>query len=388
MAYYRQPKFYSDFHCIGGNCPITCCSGWRILWLKDEIDKLKSANCSTALRELINTSFVPDKKTNDKNKFKINISSENNYICPLQNKEGLCSIQLELGEEYLSETCRVYPRFSFYTSEVVLRSCTSSCVHALEQICSNDNAMNLVNVELKHDAKIIQDTQINKEKHPELNYRQQLFEFFYAIISKKNRSLETSIILGALAAQKLTEYVEKGEAHRIPEIIKALTPQLNAVSVPAFEKTQINYSLSMNMLAKLVSEYAESNILLKATENGELQIDKYEKGKRMFNDLTKDKPYIIRNMALNFLFESNIPFLDIDRSIMENYCYFAATVATVKMIGYLTMLWEPNIHSFPIYVAPFIRGMYASLDDRGEKAFKTLKENNCFSPAHIAMMMK
>ena len=42
MAYYRQPAFYKDFHCIGEKCPITCCSGWRILWLKDEVNKLKA----------------------------------------------------------------------------------------------------------------------------------------------------------------------------------------------------------------------------------------------------------------------------------------------------------------------------------------------------------
>lgn len=388
MAYYRQPAFYKDFHCIGEKCPITCCSGWRILWLKDEVNKLKNATCSASLHELINHCFVPDKKTNDENKFIIKLSVENNYICPFCNKDGLCSIQLELGEEYLSETCRVYPRISFYTGETALRSCTSSCIYALEQICSNDKAMNLVNVELKNTVKIIQDTQISKEKHPELNYRQNLFEFFYAIISKKNRSLETSIILGALAAQKLTEYIEKGEAHRIPEIIAALTPQLNATSVPAFEKTQINYSLSLSMIAKLVSEYAEFDILSKATENCMLQIDKYEQGKNLFNELVKDKPYIIRNIALNFLFESETPFLDIDRSIMENYCYFAATVASIKLIGYLTMLWKPDIHTFLIYASQFIRGMYASLDVRGEEVFKTLKENNCFSPAHIAMMMK
>lgn len=128
---------------------------------------------------------------------------ENNYICPFCNKDGLCSIQLELGEEYLSETCRVYPRISFYTGETALRSCTSSCIYALEQICSNDKAMNLVNVELKNTVKIIQDTQISKEKHPELNYRQNLFEFFYAIISKRTVLLKHLLYLVHLPHKNL-----------------------------------------------------------------------------------------------------------------------------------------------------------------------------------------
>lgn len=63
------------------------------------------------------------------------------------------------------------------------------------------------------------------------------------------------------------------------------------------------------MIAKLVSEYAESDILSKATENCMLQIDKYEQGKNLFNELVKDKPYIIRNIALNFLLNLKHHFL-------------------------------------------------------------------------------
>lgn len=60
--YYRQPRYFGDFKCVGGTCTNSCCIGWRIDWAKDEIDKVTSApECSEELRELVNKSFTkPD----------------------------------------------------------------------------------------------------------------------------------------------------------------------------------------------------------------------------------------------------------------------------------------------------------------------------------------
>lgn len=61
MAYYLQPKFYSNFKCIGGKCPRSCCVGWRIDWYKSEIEKLRSApNASEDLKLKIENSFIPN----------------------------------------------------------------------------------------------------------------------------------------------------------------------------------------------------------------------------------------------------------------------------------------------------------------------------------------
>ena len=43
-----------------------------------------------------------------------------------------------------------------------------------------------------------------------LKFREELMEFFYEIISDKKHDVETSIILGALAAQKLSQIAARG----------------------------------------------------------------------------------------------------------------------------------------------------------------------------------
>lgn len=95
---YSKPCYYHKFQCLADNCPDSCCSGWQIIideaslerygalkgdfgiWLKNGIDWLED-------------SFLQRQKQ-----------------CVMLKDNGLCEIQLELGEEALCQTCRNYPR--------------------------------------------------------------------------------------------------------------------------------------------------------------------------------------------------------------------------------------------------------------------------------------
>ena len=103
--YYRQPRYFTDFHCIGGDCPDNCCYGWIIDWKAEEINKLRSApDMSEDLRALINKSFtsIADYEGHYKIKF------DERGKCPLLADDGFCRIQRELGVEYMSEIGRAH----------------------------------------------------------------------------------------------------------------------------------------------------------------------------------------------------------------------------------------------------------------------------------------
>ncbi len=36
---YRKPVYYDTFRCLGGRCPDTCCSGWRIEIDEDSLNR-------------------------------------------------------------------------------------------------------------------------------------------------------------------------------------------------------------------------------------------------------------------------------------------------------------------------------------------------------------
>lgn len=94
--YFRQPRYFTDFRCVGGTCTNSCCIGWKIFWTQDEIDKVKNdPNCSEELRALMENSFHPS-SDGEKNKYSMTLEEKTNR-CPFLTEDNFCKIQRELG---------------------------------------------------------------------------------------------------------------------------------------------------------------------------------------------------------------------------------------------------------------------------------------------------
>lgn len=98
---YHKPSFFDQFKCIGSACTDTCCAGWEI-----EVDE------TTAQGYLAEKGAFGDR-------LRCEIGSEpgeyffklKNNRCPFLNKENLCDIFINLGEDRLCDICREHPRF-------------------------------------------------------------------------------------------------------------------------------------------------------------------------------------------------------------------------------------------------------------------------------------
>lgn len=388
MAYYRQPEFFRDFRCLGGDCPYNCCCFWRIVWTKEEYEKLKSSECSSELRELIEIGFVSC-DNGETDLMRIRFIENNSSRCPFLSKEGWCRIQLELGEEYLSETCINYPRTCFKSGDTVYRTCLNSCHRVTEILYNDDNAMQLVNVPIKTPQYVKQDKSKLIEEHPEWKYRNELFDFFYEIISSKKRSIETSLVLGGLSAQKINEYISYGKADQIPQMINILRPQTNICSISSFDSLKPNYGISLGLVGKAIGFFAETNVLDSISENGKLSADKYEEARSILKTYLDQKQFFLRNLALNFYIQGEMPFYYNNKSLLENYCYFALTVAVAKLICAASVYRDKCFASQTLTLLSFYaRGMYHHTDEKFKAVLQLLEENNINSSAKIALMLK
>lgn len=264
VQYMREPKFYKDFYCTGNECPVNCCFGWGIIgWLKGEYEKIVNAQISEELRKRIESAFEPVSHEDFHRMFDYQVKFDEKRKCPMLTENGLCMIQKELGEEYLSNTCRVYPRKGQICGDAFIRTCQTSCMHVLELICNNENSMVLENTQHSGSKTDIyaEYTITDRMNHPAIKYEREIFEFFYELLSDKTHSIETSMVLGGMACQKLDEFVKKGQHDRIPEILKALKTQLNnQVQIEKLENTKPNLSLKANFAAGLLKFLKGSNI--------------------------------------------------------------------------------------------------------------------------------
>ena len=99
---YDYPSYYSQFHCIGGSCPDSCCIGWEVDIDEETCDYYKSLKGPFG----------------DRLRAHIKEDGTDRYFplcedgrCPFLNRENLCDIITQLGEESLAQVCMEYPRY-------------------------------------------------------------------------------------------------------------------------------------------------------------------------------------------------------------------------------------------------------------------------------------
>lgn len=99
----REPVFYQDFRCLGGDCPLTCCRDWEIVLDEDALADYQTA--PEPLRQTIAANLVTDDEGN------VCFRLRDDGLCALLDGDGLCPIQRRWGEEHLCAHCGAYPRF-------------------------------------------------------------------------------------------------------------------------------------------------------------------------------------------------------------------------------------------------------------------------------------
>ncbi|MDE7230366.1 MAG: flagellin lysine-N-methylase [Oscillospiraceae bacterium] len=399
--YYRQPRYFKDFQCIGGTCPSSCCMGWRIDWTQEEIDKIKNApNCPQELRELCDKSFAYNESSK---KFSVVLEEKR---CPFLTEDNFCKIQREMGAEYLSYTCRVYPRNYVIAEPALYAHCRMSCPEIMKHILNNDKATDLVNIRPRVE-KVVSVISTNDEvikKHPEMKFRYDLFEFFYETISDKRYSVEDSIILCALAAQSLAKLVEQNEIDRIPEAIKTLKAQMhNKSQLNSIENIKPNYHIKLGILGQTLQAVCKLtnniNTTFSLTDNsGRFNIDLYTAGEEVLSAYIKKKPFVMRNIALNLLMELCVPFKNHDFTIFENFMFYAACFALVKLntiaIAEIQNRADDELSAvfdmerYIIKSVAMISRVLCQNTEVDKLIMEILRGNKMLSPAYLALLVK
>lgn len=121
---YTIPHYYSEFHCIAGDCPDTCCAGWAIMIDNASLKRYKrvKGKFKLKLRRLIN--------------WKTGAFRQCRGRCAFLNDNLLCDIYQELGPDFLCRTCKEYPRHTEEFEGVREISLSLSCMEAARLILS------------------------------------------------------------------------------------------------------------------------------------------------------------------------------------------------------------------------------------------------------------
>ena len=127
------PSYWEQFNCIASKCEETCCAGWYIAIDEAAYKKYKKVK-DPQMKKRLDKELVARKGSVSK-ECVAKIKLKNNR-CAFLAKDNLCDIYRNLGENYLSETCRVYPRNVNEVYGKLELSLTLSCPEAARLILS------------------------------------------------------------------------------------------------------------------------------------------------------------------------------------------------------------------------------------------------------------
>ena len=132
------PDYYSQFHCIAGDCRHSCCIGWEIDIDEDTLKTYKTIEGEMGERLRANIDFDCDCP---------HFITGPDGRCPFLNGENLCDLILTLGEEALCGICDMHPRFRNDFSDCTELGLGLCCEEAARLILTRAEPMQLTVLE-------------------------------------------------------------------------------------------------------------------------------------------------------------------------------------------------------------------------------------------------
>ena len=130
----RVPDYYKDFKCIADKCEDTCCAGWEIVIDDETYEKYEKVNGNFGLR--LKNEIIEDEGEH------IFILKGND--CAFLNKNKMCDIYSELGEEALCYTCQQYPRYTEEYGSIREIGLSLSCPEAARIILNDSKKVEFI----------------------------------------------------------------------------------------------------------------------------------------------------------------------------------------------------------------------------------------------------
>ena len=113
---------FAEFECIGGECPDTCCAGWKVII--DEKSKRNYLAVEGPFGEELRKSIKTDERGISY------FDMQKDARCPFLNENNLCRVYRTLGPEAMCDTCQNYPRVVYQAGDILFAAISISCPEA------------------------------------------------------------------------------------------------------------------------------------------------------------------------------------------------------------------------------------------------------------------
>jgi len=343
-----QPQYFKEFQCTCDKCVYNCCRhNWQIRIDKNTYDKYLN------LESDIGKEFLDKINVITQDPFIAVIVTNTDGSCHFLDADGFCSIQLKLGYDYLSRTCRIHPRSISYIAGEFETFLELSCEEAVKVVLFSKEPIVFERSVLEPDGSgnVIPNRMLTAEKYTSASNAVDIFTKLRmtsaAIMQSKQYILRVRMLFLCL----LTEQVNTLLANKRDfEITKCVDDTLTLLGTGVYdslasempEGIENDFVIVIDILNDIKTRNDErfNNILDKVfegfgliPENNKLPDDFRDNYKKSYNKYFADNEYIFENYIVNHILMEGFPFnYGKESVIMAN---FADLLAKYNLVEFL-----------------------------------------------------
>lgn len=343
------PEYMKQFQCIGAECDDTCCAAWRITIDKTTYDKYQNVTAVKLVDQLRDSvTLMESDQRNELVYARMSLDPKLGTCTMLEN--GLCSIQAELGESYLSKTCATYPRRIHYVDELQEISTEISCPASARLALLNPSGIQFIEMdgvtgENLHMGRLkVRDIEANNIKAYFWNMRVAIIN----ILQNRSFSVPHRLIIVGLLLERIQELVVRESFNEIDAEIEAYMQYYKSdTELADYNSFPSDNMFQLNFLNKLIIDFTDTYI---AQPKYKECIEDYLSGMSMTNDpsaesilahfeksiqtyykpFMKNNEYILENYLVNYVFSHLFP-LSHDKNIFEEYIILVIHFSLIKL---------------------------------------------------------
>lgn len=310
-----KPFYYDDFKCIGSKCIDNCCSNnWNIDIDEKTYKKYKKLKGEWGKK--INNNI--SRKRSGANYLQYGKINLKNNKCSLLSEDGLCTIHGSLGEDYLCNTCRVYPREIKKYGEIYERNLSISCPEVARYIikCKDNFSFNL------EDEKL---SDLDKDYIVNNKYNEKLYNILWdtrslamEIIQFKEIEVWKRISFFKMLTDKVQNIINEKQYDNYEEVLNnfreqimnidvinsldkiSVIPDVKVKFIQSALQVRANNGLNNDKFTSLIIEYNElfdKNIDFKNNVENIIKIEEE------FNTYLKEQENIIENLLIYLIYK-------------------------------------------------------------------------------------
>ena len=313
---YIVPEYYKDFKCKSGECRHSCCEGWPIRISTKEYYHLLGIDCSDELRARLDCALkICIEPSSEGYK---QITTDWRGICKLHREDGLCALQVELGENSLPEVCKLYPRSTKYLAETYNCSCSNSCEEVVKLLLNFKETLLFEEKDLSNEPKFV--TNLSPIMY-------ECCKKSIAIIQDRSLSLpERFIILGNFLNGSDIYLTRPDNLSFAFQLVNVLDQYFeSSVSICDYSKASQTY-FDINGKDKL-SEKDLNSIL-----------EKYMSASEHLESILPDWQVLFEQLIVNHMFYNSFPYTDNQEKMNDAFLSLTTMYSFLRfnLLGYMS----------------------------------------------------